>query len=220
MQFRADFAKPCRRGPGISCSVENCFAMGILLIMVWVVQVSNHHSLGRPGFGEPGRSRKKDIPGRSRKKDIPKFQRLVTTNRYAENDGVSKRLHELAFCIVICQPDRHHRCACWNRQGHAPRLGCRDLFRVRQPQAGSSTYGCLVQVGNGIDLEAVGLQFEPYLWYDLGFIPNSRGKKSAANPRPSVRRLSRAQDSPTLVSRLLAEPLLERAYYSQTYALF
>ena len=25
-------------------------------------------------------------------------------------------------------------------------------------------YGCLVQVGNGIELEAVGLQFEPYLW--------------------------------------------------------
>ena len=25
--------------------------------------------------------------------------------------------------------------------------------------------GCLVQVGNGIVLEAVGLQFEPYLWH-------------------------------------------------------
>ena len=186
--------------------------------MVWVVQVSNHHSLGRPGFGEPGRSRKKDIPGRSRKKDIPKFQRLVTTNRYnAENDGVSKRVHELAFGIVIRQPDRHHRCACWNWQGHAPRLGCCDLFRVRLAVVRT---GCLVQVGNGIDLEAVGLQFAPYLWCDLGFIPNSRGKKSAANPRPSVRRLSRAQDSPTRVSRLLSEPLLERAYYSQTYALF
>ena len=28
--------------------------------------------------------------------------------------------------------------------------------------------GCLVQVGNGIDLEAVGLQFEPYLWRPCG----------------------------------------------------
>ena len=25
--------------------------------------------------------------------------------------------------------------------------------------------GSLVQVGNGIDLEAVGLQFKPYLWH-------------------------------------------------------
>ena len=24
--------------------------------------------------------------------------------------------------------------------------------------------GCLVQVGNGIELEAVGVQFEPYRW--------------------------------------------------------
>ena len=28
--------------------------------------------------------------------------------------------------------------------------------------------GCLVQVGNGIELEAVGLQFEPYLWRPCG----------------------------------------------------
>ena len=28
--------------------------------------------------------------------------------------------------------------------------------------------GCLVQVGNGIELEAVGLQFEPYLWLPCG----------------------------------------------------
>ena len=27
---------------------------------------------------------------------------LKTTNRYNENDGVSKRVHELAFGIVIC----------------------------------------------------------------------------------------------------------------------
>ena len=94
--------------------------------------------------------------------------------------------------------------------------------------------GCLVQVGNGIGLEAVGLQFEPYrwrpcgvtwdssrtvvviklrrtsalvlfkimnstgsrwspvrtllvapLWCDLGFVPNSRGNKAAANLRPA-----------------------------------
>ena len=28
--------------------------------------------------------------------------------------------------------------------------------------------GCLVQVGNGIELEAVGFQFEPYLWLPCG----------------------------------------------------
>ena len=28
--------------------------------------------------------------------------------------------------------------------------------------------GCLVQVGNGIELEAVGLQFEPYWWLPCG----------------------------------------------------
>ena len=28
--------------------------------------------------------------------------------------------------------------------------------------------GCLVQVGNGIDLEAVGFQFEPYRWRPCG----------------------------------------------------
>ena len=29
-------------------------------------------------------------------------------------------------------------------------------------------FGCLVQVGNGIELEAVGLQFEPYRWRPCG----------------------------------------------------
>ena len=46
--------------------------------------------------------------------------------------------------------------------------------------------GCLVQVGNGIELEAVGLLFEPYpgcgsLWCDLGFFlkrKNKSGNKS------------------------------------------
>ena len=40
--------------------------------------------------------------------------------------------------------------------------------------------GCLVQVGNGIELEA---PVAP-LWCDLGFVPNSRGNKAAANLRP------------------------------------
>ena len=31
-----------------------------------------------------------------------------------------------------------------------------------------SNKGCLVQVGNGIELEAVGLQFEPYQWRPSG----------------------------------------------------
>ena len=50
----------------------------------------------------------------------------------------------------------------------------------------SLVQGCLVQVGNGIELEAVGLQFKPYLWCDLGFFPNSRGNKAAANLRPTT----------------------------------
>ena len=31
-----------------------------------------------------------------------------------------------------------------------------------------SVQGCLVQVGNGIELEAAGLQFEPYRWRPCG----------------------------------------------------
>ena len=37
-----------------------------------------------------------------RQKYIPPPEVLETTNRYNENDGVSKRVHELAFGIVIC----------------------------------------------------------------------------------------------------------------------
>ena len=33
--------------------------------------------------------------------------------------------------------------------------------------------GCLVQVGNGIELEAVGFQFEHYLWCPCGVIWDS-----------------------------------------------
>ena len=54
----------------------------------------------------------------------------------------------------------------------------------------------LVQVGNGIELEAVGLQVRTLpvapLWCDLGFVSNSRGNKAAANLRPkSARDLGR-----------------------------
>ena len=54
-----------------------------------------------------------------------------------------------------------------------------------------NTYqGCLVQVGNGIELQAVGFQFEPYRWRPCGvtwdFVPNSRGNKAAANLRPTA----------------------------------
>ena len=48
--------------------------------------------MGRPGFGEPDQSR--------RKGQISAREVLETTNRYIENDGVSKRVHELG--IVIC----------------------------------------------------------------------------------------------------------------------
>ena len=53
--------------------------------------------MGRPGFDEPGRSRRKG-PG-----PIYSAREVIeTTNRYNENDGMSKRVHELAFDIVIC----------------------------------------------------------------------------------------------------------------------
>ena len=35
-------------------------------------------------------------------------------------------------------------------------------------QCTNALQGCLVQVGNGIELEAVGFQFEPYLWRPCG----------------------------------------------------
>ena len=50
----------------------------------------------------------------------------------------------------------------------------------------SNVKGCLVQVGNGIELEAVGLQFEPYRWRPCGVTLDSsrtRGNKAAANLR-------------------------------------
>ena len=33
---------------------------------------------------------------------------------------------------------------------------------------GHYVQGCLVQVGHGIELDTVGRQFEPYLWFDCG----------------------------------------------------
>ena len=50
---------------------------------------------GRPGFDEPDRSRRKGQIYSAR-------EVLETTNRYNENNGVSKRVHELAFGIIIC----------------------------------------------------------------------------------------------------------------------
>ena len=48
--------------------------------------------------------------------------------------------------------------------------GPRPTCSFRCVHAGSSRYGCLVQVGNGRELEAVtvGLQFEPYRWRPCG----------------------------------------------------
>ena len=54
------------------------------------------HSLARPGLGWPGRSRRKG-------EIYSAPEDLETTNRYNDgNDCVSKRVHELAFVIVIC----------------------------------------------------------------------------------------------------------------------
>ena len=51
----------------------------------------------------------------------------------------------------------------------------------REPgRAGELLQGCLVQVGNGIELEAVGLQFESYRWRPCGVTWDS-----CANLRPT-----------------------------------
>ena len=43
-------------------------------------------------------------------------------------------------------------------------------------------YKCLVQVGNCIELDTVGRQFEPYLWHrPETLFPNGGGNKAAAN---------------------------------------
>ena len=56
----------------------------------------------------------------------------------------------------------------------------------RRVERGIDVKGCLVQVGNGIELDTVGSQFEPYRWRPWGVtcgtsVPNSRGNKAAAN---------------------------------------
>ena len=47
--------------------------------------------------------------------------------------------------------------------------------------------GCLVQVGNGIELDTVGRQFEPYRWRPCGVtwdvVPKQGNLKAAANLR-------------------------------------
>ena len=57
---------------------------------------SERHSLGRPGFGWPGRSRSLERGQIYSAPEVPE-----TTNRYNENDGVSERVHEPDFAIVI-----------------------------------------------------------------------------------------------------------------------
>ena len=76
-------------------------------------------------------------------------------------------------------------------------------------------WGSLVQVGNGRELEAVGLQFEPYqwavapLWCDLGFIPNSRGNKACQTLGAALRNSlgwSEHKAFPSLLQSLAAPP--------------
>ena len=53
-------------------------------------------------------------------------------------------------------------------------------------------WGCFVQVGNDIELEArLVSSSNPTggpapLWCDLSLVPNSRGNKAAGNPRPNT----------------------------------
>ena len=53
------------------------------------------HSLSRPSFGEPGRLDNKAA-------NITRPRGQETAYRFNENDGVSTRVHELAYGIVIC----------------------------------------------------------------------------------------------------------------------
>ena len=47
--------------------------------------------------------------------------------------------------------------------------GCGKSAKVSKPrQFQDKLQGCLIQVGNGIELEAVCLQFEPYRWRPCG----------------------------------------------------
>ena len=64
-------------------------------VLMRVLQGFKRHSLGRPGDCSLGRSRRKGA-------NILRPRSSEITNRYNENDGVSKRVHELAFGIVIC----------------------------------------------------------------------------------------------------------------------
>ena len=75
---------------------------------------------------------------------------------------------------IITRPRDDQETKRW--RGHAcARAGvrCRHLFwwrRLDNREKGTYhylNYGCLVQVGNGIELEAV-LQFEPYRWRPCG----------------------------------------------------
>ena len=49
---------------------------------------------------------------------------------------------------------------------------------LKQNQRFTNLQGCLVQVGNGIELDTVGRQFEPYRWRPCGVtwdvVPDSR----------------------------------------------
>ena len=58
--------------------------------------------------------------------------------------------------------------------------------------------GCLVQVGNGIELEAVGLHFEPYRWRPCGVTWDS----SRTVVVIKLRRTSALRLSPSLASAL------------------
>ena len=56
---------------------------------------------------------------------------------------------------------------------------------LKQNQTFTNLQGCLVQVGNGGCWFPVQTLPVAPLWYDLGFVPNSRGNRAVANLRPS-----------------------------------
>ena len=73
-----------------------------VMFLTSIVPGADHwrHSLARPGFGPAWLWLAGPFESKGEIYSAP--EGLETTNRYNENDGVSKRVHELAFGTVIC----------------------------------------------------------------------------------------------------------------------
>ena len=109
------------------------------------------HSLARPGLGWPGRSRRKG-------EIYSAPEDLETTNRYNDgNDCVSKRVHELAFVIVICfvfplvlgPSSEQRRSRVGRGAGAVNSCNRRPYFSPRRPASGFAGWGSVLGSGGG-----------------------------------------------------------------------